>query len=326
MVCVHSPLYAISERSLWRHLCPYASRPSTEDRHVCSVLKIFWARTSRRGTARALLAQLACATGQQAGCPQQGRRVPVAVLQAAGCAGSGGLPVGRPPAALPRGVLLSQHGSGQPERAELPARQHGMSRKGLRSGWSLVDAISAATGATIGGARASRPPRLPRLLLTPARLADNLYASAVRLGFRPPFFKCAGCTESRGDLAAPPHCAAPCRHGWGDLSVVDFDQDAKHFQSWPPEHFDLQVGPLPHTACRPGLQGRGSAVLCSHSWLAGSSPADSTPRHDCWREPWRPPVWDGQATVDGCAGGLGEAAHGHAGQGRHAVGAPAGHI
>lgn len=31
------------------------------------------------------------------------------------------------------------------------------------------------------------------------------------------------------------------RKGWGDLGVVNFEEDAKLFQSWPPPHFDQQV-------------------------------------------------------------------------------------
>ena len=49
---------------------------------------------------------------------------------------------------------------------------------------------------------------------------DSVYANLVlRFGTSPPFFK----------------------EGWGDLGVVDFHEDARHFESWPPAHFDVKV-------------------------------------------------------------------------------------
>ena len=49
--------------------------------------------------------------------------------------------------------------------------------------------------------------------------------------------------------------------GWGDLSVVDFNHDAKHFQSWPPEHFELQV------------RGFAKSGSCAHACLCMSTSA-----------------------------------------------------
>ena len=52
------------------------------------------------------------------------------------------------------------------------------------------------------------------------RFVDLFYCSLVhRLGGSQPFFN----------------------QGWGDLGVVNFTEDAKAFEHWPPAHFDLSV-------------------------------------------------------------------------------------
>lgn len=49
---------------------------------------------------------------------------------------------------------------------------------------------------------------------------DHLYASfAHRAGLTQPYFQ----------------------QGWGDLSIIDFAEDAKLLNNWPPEAFDLKV-------------------------------------------------------------------------------------
>ncbi len=59
-----------------------------------------------------------------------------------------------------------------------------------------------------------------QVALLAGRKLDLVYASLVhQLRLSPGFF----------------------RQGWGDLGVVDFEEDAKLFQSWPPPHFDQQV-------------------------------------------------------------------------------------
>ena len=58
------------------------------------------------------------------------------------------------------------------------------------------------------------------IALLAGRKLDLVYASLVhQLRLSPGFF----------------------RKGWGDLGVVNFEEDAKLFQSWPPPHFDQQV-------------------------------------------------------------------------------------
>ena len=62
---------------------------------------------------------------------------------------------------------------------------------------------------------------IDQIALLAGRKLDLVYASIVhQLRLSPGFF----------------------RQGWGDLGVVDFEEDAKLFQSWPPPHFDQQVG------------------------------------------------------------------------------------
>ena len=55
---------------------------------------------------------------------------------------------------------------------------------------------------------------------TTGRAVDLLYCSLVhRLGGGQPFFN----------------------SGWGDLGVVNLNEDAKAFERWPPPHFDVSV-------------------------------------------------------------------------------------
>lgn len=61
---------------------------------------------------------------------------------------------------------------------------------------------------------------IDQIALLAGRKLDLVYASIVhQLRLSPGFF----------------------RQGWGDLGVVDFEEDAKLFQSWPPPHFDQQL-------------------------------------------------------------------------------------
>lgn len=61
---------------------------------------------------------------------------------------------------------------------------------------------------------------IDHIALLAGRKLDLVYASLVhQLRLSPGFF----------------------RQGWGDLGVVNFEEDAKLFQSWPPAHFDQQV-------------------------------------------------------------------------------------
>lgn len=58
------------------------------------------------------------------------------------------------------------------------------------------------------------------LAASTGRTIDLLYCSIVhRFGGGQPFFS----------------------SGWGDLSVVNFNEDAKAFERWPPPHFDVKV-------------------------------------------------------------------------------------
>ena len=64
---------------------------------------------------------------------------------------------------------------------------------------------------------------IDQIALLAGRKLDLVYASLVhQLRLSPGFF----------------------RQGWGDLGVVDFEEDAKLFQSWPPPHFDQQVSAM----------------------------------------------------------------------------------
>jgi len=64
---------------------------------------------------------------------------------------------------------------------------------------------------------------IDQIALLAGRKLDLVYASlAHQLRLSPGFF----------------------RQGWGDLGVVDFEEDAKLFQSWPPPHFDQQVSAI----------------------------------------------------------------------------------
>lgn len=63
-----------------------------------------------------------------------------------------------------------------------------------------------------------------QIALLAGRRLDLVYASLVhQLRLSPGFF----------------------RQGWGDLGVVNFEEDAKLFREWPPPHFDQQVGLVP---------------------------------------------------------------------------------
>lgn len=64
---------------------------------------------------------------------------------------------------------------------------------------------------------------LERLSNSTGRSIDIAYASLIhRLGLSPPFFK----------------------HGWGDLNIISFQEDAALLSSWPPAHFDVRVSLL----------------------------------------------------------------------------------
>lgn len=59
-----------------------------------------------------------------------------------------------------------------------------------------------------------------QIALLAGRRLDLVYASLIhQLRLSPGFF----------------------RQGWGDLGVVNFEEDAKLFKEWPPPHFDQQV-------------------------------------------------------------------------------------
>lgn len=61
---------------------------------------------------------------------------------------------------------------------------------------------------------------IDQIALLAGRRLDIVYASLVhQLRLSPGFF----------------------RQGWGDLGVVNFEEDAKLFKEWPPAHFDQQV-------------------------------------------------------------------------------------
>ena len=61
---------------------------------------------------------------------------------------------------------------------------------------------------------------IDQIALLAGRKLDLVYASLVhQLRLSPGFFK----------------------KGWGDLGVVNFEEDAKLFRSWPPPHFDQTV-------------------------------------------------------------------------------------
>lgn len=84
---------------------------------------------------------------------------------------------------------------------------------------------------------------IDQIALLAGRKLDLVYASLVhQLRLSPGFF----------------------RQGWGDLGVVDFEEDAKLFQSWPPPHFDQQVSAVSEAllgvAGGPTLQARSKLV------------------------------------------------------------------
>ena len=61
---------------------------------------------------------------------------------------------------------------------------------------------------------------IDQIALLAGRKLDLVYASLVhQLRLSPGFFK----------------------KGWGDLGVVNFEEDAKLFRTWPPPHFDQTV-------------------------------------------------------------------------------------
>lgn len=74
---------------------------------------------------------------------------------------------------------------------------------------------------------------IDQIALLAGRKLDLVYASLVhQLRLSPGFF----------------------RKGWGDLGVVNFEEDAKLFRSWPPPHFDQQARKLClHQLSKPGM-------------------------------------------------------------------------